>query len=354
MGLLTARELALAGYGVTVLERGVIGGESSWAGGGIVSPLYPWRYPQAVTALVTEAQAAYPALAQTLAERTGIDPEFFPCGLLMLDADDAEEALAWAATQPQACMQALAADALRARLPGLAPTWRQGLWMPAIANIRNPRLLKAVGQLLEMDGVRVREHAPVTGWRRQAGRVTGVELGDGSVISADAFVVCGGAWSAELLAQAGVAPALPVRPVRGQMILYRRPAGELPCIVLAEGRYVIPRRDGHVLCGSTLEETGFDKTPTAEARASLEATAVRLWPALAGQAPVAHWAGLRPGSPDGIPFIGRVPGVDNLWVNAGHYRNGLVLAPASARLLADLVAGRPPRVDPRPYQPLAS
>jgi glycine oxidase len=182
--------------------------------------------------------------------------------------------------------------------------------------------------------------------------VTGVTLADGATLEADAFVVCGGAWSARLLAGAGA--GLPVRPVRGQMILYRRPAGELPCIVLAEGRYVIPRRDGHVLCGSTLEEVGFDKTATTEARASLEASAARLWPVLAGQAPVAHWAGLRPGSPDGIPFIGRVPGSDNLWVNAGHHRNGLVLAPASARLLADLVTGRTPSVDPRPYQPQVS
>jgi glycine oxidase len=134
------------------------------------------------------------------------------------------------------------------------------------------------------------------------------------------------------------------------MLLYRLAPGVLPCIILAGGRYVIPRRDGHVLCGSTLEEVGFDKSTTEEARASLMASAAGLWPALGRQAPLQHWAGLRPGAPDGTPFIGAVPGCDNLWVNAGQFRNGLVLAPASAKLLTDQLLGRHLQLDPEPYQ----
>lgn len=347
IGLMTARELALAGHRVRLLERRHVGAEASWAGGGIVSPLYPWRYPPAVTALAQLAQRAYPALAEALLGETGIDAEYFPCGMLMLDAEDARDARAWAAIQGQA-LETLGAEALRERLPGLADGWGSGLWMPAIANIRNPRLLRALAASLRGLGVAVCEGAEVVDWRRSGARVTAALLDGGGVEEADAFVVCGGAWSGRLLAaqHAGV----PVRPVRGQMLLYKREPGELPAIVLGEGRYVIPRRDGHVLCGSTLEEAGFDTVPTAEAHASLKATAERLWPVLRGQEPVAQWAGLRPAAPNGIPFIGRVPELDNLWLNAGQYRNGLVLAPASARLLADQLLGREPVADPRPYQ----
>jgi glycine oxidase len=346
MGMMTARECALAGRRVLLLERGATGREASWAGGGIVSPLYPWRYPAPVTALARAAQAAYPALAGCLLEETGIDPEFFPCGMLMLDARDAAEALAWADSGGQA-MEPWDAAHLRQRMPELAPCWQAGIWMPAIANVRNPRLLKALALSLERLGVTVLEQAEVVEWVHSGASVDAVVTRDGRRFSAAQYVVCGGAWSGTLLA--GLAQ-LAVRPVRGQMLLFRLASGAPPCIVLAEGRYVIPRRDGHVLCGSTLEETGFDKGTTAEALASLQASAVRLWPALEGQAPLAQWAGLRPAAPDGIPFIGRVPGRDNLWVNAGQFRNGLVLAPASARLLADLLLEREPAVDPAPYR----
>lgn len=349
IGMMTARELALAGRRVLLLERGQVGAEASWAGGGIVSPLYPWRYPPAVTALARLAQEAYPALATRLFADTGIDPEYFPCGMLMLDAEDARDARAWAGIQGQV-LEVLGGEALGRQVPGLGPDWRSGLWMPAIANIRNPRLLAALAASLRALGVRVREQAAVVGWRQAGGRVTAAVTSSGEAFAADSYVICGGAWSSRLLAP--LRAGLPVKPVRGQMLMYRLPPGALPAILLGEGRYVIPRRDGHVLCGSTMEEAGFDTLPTATAHESLKASAGRLWPALREAVPVAQWTGLRPAAPNGIPFIGRVPEIDNLWLNAGQFRNGLVLAPASAQLLADLLLGRKPVVDPRPYQVL--
>lgn len=349
IGMMTARELAQAGHSVLLLERRHIGAEASWAGGGIVSPLYPWRYPPAVTALAQLAQRAYPALAEALLAETGLDPEYFPCGMVMLEADDARDARVWAEMQGQV-LELVESPVLQQRLPGLGAEWRSGLWMPHIANIRNPRLLRALAASLPARGIGLREGAEVVGWERDGRRIVAALLGNGERVAADAFVVCGGAWSGRLLEE--VRPGLPVRPVRGQMLIYQRPPGELPAIILGEGRYVIPRRDGHVLCGSTLEEAGFDTVPTEEAHASLRATAEKLWPALRGEEPLAQWAGLRPAAPNGIPFIGRLPEVDNLWLNAGQYRNGLVLAPASARLLADQLLGRAPVADPRPYQVL--
>jgi glycine oxidase len=144
---------------------------------------------------------------------------------------------------------------------------------------------------------------------------------------------------------------LPVEPVKGQMILFKCEADFLPSMVLAKGRYAIPRRDGHILVGSTLEYAGFDKTPTVDALESLKLSAIDLLPALAGATPVKHWAGLRPGSPEGIPFIGPLERHPGLWLNCGHYRNGLVLAPASCQLLTDLLVGRAPVLDAGGYAP---
>lgn len=125
-------------------------------------------------------------------------------------------------------------------------------------------------------------------------------------------------------------------------------------IILTDGRYLIPRRDGHLLVGSTLEYRGFDKQPSAGAAQSLQQSARQMLPALASQRPIAQWAGLRPGSGDGIPFIGRIRDYDNLYVNAGQFRNGLVLAPASAELMKNLLLGEEPIVDAAPYDPARS
>lgn len=349
MGLMTARELARAGCQVTVLERAQAGREASWAGGGIVSPLYPWRYSPAVTELARQARRAYPVLVQGLLDETGIDAELQPCGMLMLDAEDARDAVAWAQAEGESVLRH-DRSALQQQWPWLSPDWHEGLLMPGIAHVRNPRLLQALQVSLRALGVRMEEAAEVNAAVAGDGRLQSVHTTDGRRFVADQVVVCGGAWSPGLLRQLGVAMALPVRPVRGQMLLYKLAPGVLPCMVMANGRYVLQRRDGHVLCGSTLEETGFDKGITPEARESLMESAGRLLPALRGLEPVAQWAGLRPGSPNGIPFIGRVPEWKNVWVNAGHYRNGLVLAPASARLLADQILQRQPSLDPLPYQ----
>jgi glycine oxidase len=166
---------------------------------------------------------------------------------------------------------------------------------------------------------------------------------------AERVVVAAGAWSGELLRSLDV--ELPVKPVKGQMILYKCAENFLTSMVLANGRYAIPRRDGHILVGSTLEFVGFDKNPTDTALDSLKASAVALLPDLAEAEVVAHWAGLRPSSPEGIPFIGPLPGFDGLWLNCGHFRNGLVLAPASCQLLTNLMLEQAPIVDPHPYAP---
>ncbi|OHC27690.1 MAG: glycine oxidase ThiO [Pseudomonadales bacterium RIFCSPLOWO2_12_59_9] len=350
IGMLSAFSLALQGLSVTLLERQQAGEEASWAGGGIVSPLYPWRYSPAVTALAHWSQDFYPGLAQQLLVDTGIDPEVHVTGLYWFDLEDQAEALAWAAREGRPLAEVDIVEVYKA-LPMLAPGFKRALQMPGVANVRNPRLVRALRQvLLQMPNVTLHEHCPVTGFVRDGQRVCGVQTAQGELL-ADQVVVAAGAWSAQLLGSLGI--ELPVEPVKGQMILYKCAEDFLPSMLLAKRRYAIPRRDGHILVGSTLEFEGFDKTPTDSALASLKASAEELLPALADAEVVGHWAGLRPGSPEGIPFIGPVPGHEGLWLNCGHYRNGLVMAPASCQLLVDLMLGREPIVDPAPYAPSA-
>ncbi|PRY63008.1 glycine oxidase [Vreelandella songnenensis] len=348
IGMMTALQLADAGQQVILVERSICGKEASWAGGGIVSPLYPWRYAEPISQLSRWSEGAYPTLALRLLEETGIDPEYRQKGLLYLNVDDEESALGWARQMGKPLVR-VAADFVRQKEPDVAITHENALWMPTLGSVRNPRLGQALrAKLLTMPNVTLREQCEVQGFRQHGAQVTGVNTAQG-VLEAERLVICGGAWTARLLAMLEV--RLPVRPVKGQMIAYQAPLGLVQRVVLKDGRYVIPRSDGLLLVGSTLEETGFDKTTDDAALASLKQSAERIVPALK-KCPVAyHWAGLRPGSPAGLPFMGALPQRPNVFINAGHYRNGLVLAPASTHLLADQLLARTPLIDPAPFLP---
>lgn len=347
IGMMLARELSGAGAEVTLVERRGCAEESSWAGGGIVSPLYPWRYKEAVTALATWSQSSYVLLAQELIEETGFDPELRQKGMFMVSVEDAADAVLWA-EQHHRPLSRVSSEFLYEKEPYLKPGFSQALWMPEVASIRNPRLGRSLRQSLQVrKNIRVLEHQSVQHLIVEGEQVRGVETAQGPVY-AQHTVIAAGAWSSELLKPLGL--ALPVEPVHGQMMLFKAPVGLVNRVVLMDGRYVIPRNDGRVLVGSTLEYIGFEKRTTEEAREALYETAINIVPALAEHPVEHHWSGLRPGSPEGVPFIGAVPGYRGLSVNAGHFRNGLVLAPASTRLLADQLLGRQAVIDPAPYR----
>ncbi|AOU99480.1 glycine oxidase ThiO [Acidihalobacter yilgarnensis] len=345
IGMLAARELSATGLAVRLIERGELGHEASWAGGGILSPLYPWRYPAAVTRLARYGQARYPALARCLYEESGVDPEWEPSGLLVPSASEYDAARAWA-EQQHVELEHLDADGMRRCEPALAPMGEGGLWLPGIAQMRNPRLVRALRVGLAGSRVVVETGNPVQGLRVNAGRICGVDTARGPR-AAGQVVVAGGAWSAGLLAALGPPP--PIRPVRGQMVVFRAMPGQLQRIVLHGDRYLIPRRDGRIVVGSTLEEVGFDKSTTGEACTSLTQAACALMPALSDLAVEHQWSGLRPGSPEGIPVVAEHPRVRGLFINAGHYRNGVIMGLGSVRVMVDLMLARPPVIDPTPY-----
>jgi glycine oxidase len=192
-------------------------------------------------------------------------------------------------------------------------------------------LLDALHGAAHAAGVRVYWERMVTALDTSGDRVRGVQCADGKV-AAGATVIASGAWSARLV------PGIDVRPVRGQILELDAPAGALNRIIVSGHRYLLPRADGRIVVGSTVEEAGFDAAPTAAGAKELRAFASGLLPASAAWPVLRHWAGLRPGSADGIPIIGSVPGRPGLWLNTGHFRNGITLAPGSAARLAGLMA----------------
>ncbi|MEN8168660.1 MAG: glycine oxidase ThiO [Pseudomonadota bacterium] len=349
IGMLTARYLAQAGVRVAIYEKGEIGCESSWAGGGIISPLYPWRYDDAVTELARWGQQHYEALAEELLVETGIDPEYLHSGLLLLDIDEQErqqqQAESWAGRFGYQ-MEYLDRVGIKSLQPNLGETSEHALWMPTVAQMRNPRLVQALRKSIEQLGVTIHEQSPVEDILIEEGRVKGIRLAD-SMVPASQVVVAGGAWSGEILKRQGV--ELAVEPVRGQMLLFRAEPGLLKHIVLSGNHYLIPRADGRILAGSTLEYVGFDKATTEQGRDELFTFATGLLPQLADYPIEKQWSGLRPGTSDGIPYIGPCGGIEGLYVNAGHFRNGVVTGLASARLLADQLLGLEPIIAPTPY-----
>jgi glycine oxidase len=232
--------------------------------------------------------------------------------------------------------------------PRLAPGLGFAYRLPEMAQVRNPWYLRALLAAAATLGVQMRAGCPSFGFVREKTRIVAVETGEGR-LSAGQYLVCTGAWTDALLAPLGC--RLEVSPVRGQIVLLRLKAPIVRRIVLRGKRYLVPRPDGRLLVGSTEEHAGFDKTTTAAAVGELIRFAVELVPALASATVERCWAGLRPGSRDGLPSVGRVPGFDNLWVAAGHFRAGIQLSAATGLVLAEAMTGKVPTVPLEPFAP---
>ncbi len=351
MGLLSARELAMAGLQVCVLDQSAVGRESSWAGGGILSPLYPWRYHEPVQRLAHWSQQVYPELVQTLYDDTGIDPERRESGLLVIGINELAAAQTWAKKYPMA-LTTLDKPQLRSLAPTLADSLvesvEQSMWFADIAQVRNPCLLKSLTQDVLRRGVEIREQTQVESLLIYKNQIKGVQTPNGK-IEAERVLACSGAWTRELLQATDF--MVNVQPVKGQMLMYKASPTLLSQVILHQDRYVIPRRDGRILIGSTLEYTGFDKATSQTANEDLQQAAQQIIPALADYPIERHWAGLRPGTAEGIPYIYADENVEGLYVNSGHFRNGVVLAPASTRLITDIILKREAIIDTDLYKP---
>jgi glycine oxidase len=333
VGCMTAMSLVSQGYKVTIVERNQIAsqmsGESSWAGAGLVFPLLPWMYRDEVSQLALAGANGYPRVCEQLLSETGIDPELTQSGMLIKPPFDRTLATHWC-NRNNVEFEVLGKDLL----------------LPSVAQVRNPRLLQALKQWLILHHVTLLEHtqlAPI----KEIGTLNVLKTTAGEPLQADLFVVTSGAWSYELLKD--TTAKLDIKPMRGQILLYQMPAKTLPHIIYQDGFYLLQRQDGYLLAGSTLEDVGFDTGVTESAKREMQAKAEAILPALIGMPIHKHWSGLRPGTPENLPTISRHPTISNLYLNTGHFRYGVTMAPASAEIVTSIIMGQTPKIDATSY-----
>ncbi len=348
IGLSIAYLLAGEGRSVTLLDRGPLGREASWAGAGIISPgaERPSRLP--MSQLRTLSARMHAEWAEALREETGIDNGYRRSGGVDVALDDRDahdlsaasgrwrdEGIAFERMEPSEFPRVE---------PTLGPAVRLAYFLPDRAQIRNPRHLRALVRADTSRGVEFLTGREVVGVVVNGDRVQAVRTQGGS-IACETMVVAAGAWSGRLLETMGA--RISTRPIRGQIALIGPSEGEdRPRRIVECGKnYLVPRDDGRVLIGSTEEDAGFDHSTTPEAIVRLVSLARTLCPCLE-KAPIERsWAGLRPGSLDTKPYLGRVPGLCNAFVATGHQRAGLQLSTGTARVVVDLIAGRGPAID---------
>ena len=332
VGCMTAMQLVKRGYDVTIVERNQIAsqtsGESSWAGAGILFPLLPWMYLNEVNQLTMHGAKLYEEICATLLKETGLNAELIQSGMLLLPPFDEVAAQNWCRQNELPFQQVKSGFE-----PSLASHEGSALWLPTVSQVRPPKLMQALRAWLEKNNVTLLERTELKPLQ-ETQNLNAWQTQTGEYLEADIFIVTSGAWSFELLKE--TTSQLNIKPMRGQILLYK-PTKNLDHMVYKDGFYMVPRSDGYLLAGSTLEDVGFDATTTEIIRDELKAKAEAIMPALQGLPIIKHWSGLRPGTPDNLPTIGVHPNIKNLYLNTGHFRYGLTMAPASAELLSTII-----------------
>ncbi len=336
IGLTAAYFLVREGIGVELMDQGDLGQEASWAGAGIIPPGDPAKARTPFEQLRARSFVLFPRLSAELKEETGIDNGFLQSGGLVFHHEGNDYfAREWRGEG--ITVEEVHGQELTRLEPALGPGHARAYFLPQTSQIRNPRHLKALLSFCRKRGVQLRAGCPILGLEREGSRITAARTGAGT-IHAGRYLLAAGAWSGALLEPLGWRSG--IRPVRGQIALLNTGTPFFQRILLKGKRYLVPRADGRVLVGSTEEDAGFDKRTTAGAIHGLLDFAIQMVPGLVDVPLERSWAGLRPGSPDGLPYIGPVPGIENLFVAAGHFRAGIQLSPATGLVLKELFLGQ--------------
>lgn len=316
IGLSTALALQGEGLRVSVIERHSVGrGGASWAGGGILAPLEPDSVDEVSLPILRASLLRYAAWCEGLHEDSGVDPEYSRCGMRVFAPFDVA---GWSELGKRCGL----------RVASESPSV---LALPDVAQVRSPRLLRALAGAFCAQGGELFEHEEVLALLGEGDKVEGVRTRR-TTHRAQRVVLAGGAWSGALCSEAQV------EPVRGQMLLFEgQPDARLEGVRLRQGMYLIPRRDGHVVAGSTLEREGFEDVPTDAGREQILRAACELAPELADRRVLAHWSGLRPAPVAGGLRIGWAASRRGLLLNVGHHRLGITLAPGSAQRATQLI-----------------
>jgi glycine oxidase len=350
MGCAVALRLAQRGVRVTVIERGIPGAEASSAAAGMLAPQMESDGPGPMLDMGLRSRALYPSLAVELSEATGIDIGYVKSGVMALAlTDEDERALGerrvWQTARGMR-VEALSGDAARELEPALGSAARAALYFSDDAQVNPGALARAFSQAAAAAGARFLQGRYVRRVCTHAGVATGVEL-DGDMLQAGSVVVAAGSWSG-LVEGAGVPPSV-VRPARGQLVAIETRPPIFRHVLSVHGRgYLVPRRDGTVVAGSTVEMVGFRKEVTVGGLAAILALAQTLVPSLADAPVMQSWSNFRPYTEDHLPVLGATA-VRGLVLATGHYRNGILLAPITAQAIADLITNGNAGFDLTPF-----
>lgn len=337
IGCAIAWRLAQAGVKVSLFERGRVGCESSRAAAGMLCPQSEAQLRGPFFDLCIRSGSMYRSFAEELNETSGIDVEYKDEGTLfvVLEDEDRAEKTEWTKWQLEAglSLEEISANELRAFEPEVTETAKTAIFLPEEHQVENRRLMDALEVAVRRAGVELVEGAEVTGLSFIDGRVEGVVCGSQRFYSG-AVVVAAGAWCSKLLEPIGL--NIEVIPARGQMLAVKGDGCALTRVIHSSDVYVVPRRDGRILIGATVEYKGFQKGVTAGSVKGLLNAATKLVPSLNECEIVETWSGLRPDTVDHLPIIGPA-GPDNLTLATGHFRNGILLAPVTAELVSSIL-----------------
>src|ERR1051325_4589248 len=339
IGLAIARALALRGVrDVIVIERSGLGAEASSAAAGMLAPQAEADCADDFFQLCCQSRDLYPAFAQALEEETGIDIELESAGTLYLgfteeDERELEHRFQW---QSRAGLRIdkLSADEARMFEPAISHRASCALRFPLDSQVENRKLISALATANEALGVQLLTGVSVDALRLDRSRMTGIETSIG-FIACEKAVLAGRAWTTQILS--GPLPNPRIEPVRGQMLCFEATPQISQHVIYSPRGYLVPRRDGRLLSGSTSENAGFDKRVTAAGIKSIIDAALEIRPRVAGLSLASSWSGLRPRAADGLPVLGPCAEIDGVYYATGHYRNGILLTPITADLLADSI-----------------
>lgn len=356
IGLSLAWELSKRGMRVVIADAGTTRSSSSWAGAGILPPAATRNVIDPYEQLKSLSHSTHALWADELKRQTGIDNGYQECGGLCLARSRAEQATLWANEiwweQHGIAYQRLSPSDVAALEPNLSELCESELlgacFLPGEGQLRNPHHLQALKAACRANGVIFHDGYTITELRQTASKIEGVRNSDGSYLQADHYCICSGAWARELLERLCLPSG--IMPVRGQMVLYHCGRPPFSHVINEGNRYLVPRLDGRLLAGSVEEEVGYVCETTNESLGQIRRWAEAIYPALRETSIEHAWAGLRPGSFDGFPYLGNVPGTDNLFLAAGHFRSGLHLSCGTALVMADLITGKQPTIDLWPFR----
>jgi len=328
IGMATARELAMRGLSVALFDKGKLGKEASWSAGGILSSMHPWSENPCSSELSSQGKACYADFVSELKQQTGIDSEYYRSGVLMINQDDIDQTRQWVNQNQIPFYENYKNYPAGMHIPA------NSIFLTEIAQVRVPCLLKALFASLLKLKVTIFENSAVSELDSNDGKCQSVMVGRERYY-ADNFFVTAGAWSEQVLGKAK--DDIKINPVLGQMLCVKFAKQPLETMILDGGYYFIPRRDGHVLIGSTMENVGFNQATTQMARDNLMQWAGEIWPDIADAEFIKHWSGLRPATNNGEPYLGKLRGFENVYINAGHFRKGILQAPVCAGIMAEMI-----------------